>query len=277
MGDIRVSDLPPKSGCLQDNDKFYIIDSNGVGAFNSKNITFIDLVKAIQNKAEVYGWRFFPCRLLLNEIRQIVGENLFTNTKGSAHPSASGATSLFQYSRTNIHLNNRMSISKNLCVDTITSSACDGLASVAYAKLGVYITAFSDSSGPTTEEKISLWFTKGANADTSVDNYEQIVEHNNATTVIDVNDYLDLYGNDNRLGNIGTSVMRKTSLDAGTEGTSTYYSMVIEINPVDPQLTFDMMLTQIYVTGGGDKESNHVDPSKLDVKVNIYLEGVYAS
>lgn len=276
MGDLRVSDLPEKTGCLEDTDRVYLLDSNGVGGFNSKNMTFINLVKAIHDKQTSFGWRFFPCRLLLNEINQNVGENLFTNTQGSAHPDATGATSLFNYSRTNLHLNNRLSISKATCVDEITISGCNTVSTVAYVKVGVYITAFGAVAGPTNQEKISAWFTKGANAGQSVTNYEKIVEHNNATTVLAQNVYLDLYGNDNTLGNIATSIIRDTSLDAGTEGTATYQSMIIEIDAVDPQLTFDMMLTQAYTTGGGDKESNHSDPTKLDVKVQVYLEGFYA-
>ncbi len=276
MGDLRVSDLPPKTGCLEDDDKFYMIDSDGIGAFNSKNITFQNLVKAIQTNANCFGWRFFPCRVLLNEIQQRVGENLFAGTKGTAHPDAIGATDLFNFARTNIHLNNRLTISKGICVDEITCVGCDGSSTVAYAKIGVYIRTFSAVAGPATEERISVWLTQGANNNGAVDNYEQIVEHNNATTVLTTNDYLDLYGNDNTLGNVAHSTIRKASIDAGTEGTATYHSMTLAINAVDPQLTFDMMLTQIYDTVGGEKESNHSNPSNLDIEVKLYLEGFYA-
>ena len=42
----------------------------------------------IHDKELSFGWRFFPCRILLNEILQKVGENLFTNTQGTEHPDA---------------------------------------------------------------------------------------------------------------------------------------------------------------------------------------------
>lgn len=276
MGDIRTSDLPIKTGCLEDDDRFYLIDSNGIGGFNSKSITFDDLVKAIHQKATCFGYRFLPCRLALNDIRQSVGQNIFTNTHGTPHPDATGATSLFQYSRTNIHLNNRLSVSKNTCVKEITCSGCDGNTTVAYATLGLYLNVSSDTVGPSGEELISAWYTKGANNDQSIDNYNQLIENENGTTPLSENDKLDLYGNNNELGNIGTSKIRKNTLDAGTEGTSTYYSFIIKIDPNNPQLTFDMMLTQSYSTAGGDKWSNHNDPSNLNVEALLYLEGFYA-
>lgn len=280
MSDVRVSDLTLKTGCLEDNDRFYMVDSDGIGGFTSHGMEFSALVAAIHKKmGDCYGQRFVPCRLALNDIRQEIGENIFTDSYGTVSPQASGvgATDKFLYHRTNIHLNNRLTLSKGICVCDVTCSACDGMECTAtHARMGLYLTTTSETAGPSGEELLSVWLSQGASNNVALSAFDGLLEHENGDTVLAEDARLDLYGNDNSYGNIAENRIRKITFDAGTEGTATYYSFDVAISPANPQLTVDMMLAYTWNNGSGDYWSNHPDPSALQVRGLLYLEGFLA-
>jgi hypothetical protein len=240
---------------------------------------FPDLVGAIHNKTKgCYGWSFLPCRLALKEITQNYGGNIFTQSFGTVNPDAGsmGATSKMLYYRNNVHLNNRLSTAKGVCLEDLVCEDCDGTVPIAYVKLGLYLSsAGSVTMSPSGEELMSAWITQGANNDQSLNNFDTILEEKNGTVVLTENQKLNLYGTNDTLGNIGISVIRKDTLDNGVESTATYYSMILALDPADPQLTLDIMLTYTWDTVGGDKWSNHPDPTKLKVEGMLYLEGFY--
>ena len=279
MSDVRISDLPLKTGCLNDNDRMYMIMNDGLGDFTSHGIEFDTLVKALHDKlGTCYGDRFIPCRLALNEIRQEIGDNIFTDTFGTVSPEASGvgATDKFQYHRTNIHLNNRLTLSKGVCVCDLACDNCTGVCAITHARMGLYVTTTSDTAGPSGEELLSVWLSQGASNNVALSAFDGLLEHENGDTVLTEDNRLDLYGNDNTYGNIAENRIRKVSFDAGTEGTSTYYSMDIAISAGNPQLTLDMMLAYTWNNGVSDYWSNHPDPSALQVRAILYLEGFLA-
>ena len=272
---IRVSDLPEKTDCIEPNAKVYVIEPNESGGFDSVNVDFDHFSKSVHKQNLCYGYSFKPCRIALNHIHQDFGENNFTSTYGTA-PSGTVATDLFNYWRTNIHINNRLSVTKYTCLCCIICDDCDDAPSVAYAQIGLYVTSKGQvSGGVDTEEEVSIWISDGQNNNQALINYEGILEHQNGTNVLDENSKLDLYGIDNSVGLLGSSIIRSNTFDAGTEGTCTYYSMIVEVDPENPQITIDFMLTQQYDNGSEFVKGNHSNPASLEIDAMVYLEGVY--
>jgi hypothetical protein len=279
MADIRVSDMPQTSGCISDTDRLYLIKDDGVGGFTSHNIEYTDFVASVHSKSsDCYGHRFIPCRLALKEIIQNFGGNIFTESHGTVDPDAalSGATDKFQYYRYNIHINNRLSTAKSICVADLACEDCTNLNPIVYAKLGLYLNSSSYTTSPSGEQLMSAWLMKGANNGQGLVNFDAILEDKNGTTPLSETAKLNMYGIDDTIGNLGISTIKKDSFDNGTEGSATYYSMIIELDPLDPQLTLDIMLTYTWDTASGDKWSNHPDPTDMKVEGMLYLEGFYS-